>query len=97
LNHINGSENTPAEGAVGFGQFDLALQLLEAGADYKIRASKKSSRQLIHDVVTREKSLPRYSEKQRAGYMKLLAWLKDRGVDVEAVRADIARWSDPGS
>ncbi len=50
LNHIYGQLATPAMEAAGGGQYDIALMLLEAGANYKIYMPRTNER-LIHIVV----------------------------------------------
>ena len=51
LNHVNGSGFTPAMEAVGFlQQFDLALLMLDSGADPDITAANTNKR-LVHLVL----------------------------------------------
>lgn len=83
---------TPVHQAVLSRQYDIALQLLEAGADYKTYRPKPSSdRKLIHTVVAIESSLPDMTEEQRMKFRKLLTWLEEHGESAAAAREDRAR------
>ena len=77
------------------GQYGLALQLLEAGADHEVYVVGENS-QLVHHVVSEERRRPMWSPKQAQDYDKLVAWLKARGVSFEKARADRARWKEEG-
>jgi ankyrin repeat protein len=94
LNHVTGSERTPAETAVIYGHFDIALQLLKSGADYRIY-QPNSNRQLVHTVLSKEDRIEKLSPQQRSDYKELLRWLEDHGVSLEDARADLKRWTAP--
>jgi hypothetical protein len=93
LNHMNGAWKTPAMQAVSWGaQYQLALMLLQAGADHTIHVPKSNSR-LIHQLVgeeTRRKS--HWTPQQKVNFDKLVAWLEDRGESLEEARRDNERW-----
>jgi uncharacterized protein len=92
LNHMNSSWATPAMLAVGWGgQYDLALTLLEAGADYSIYKPRSNSR-LIHIVLAEERRSSSWSTQQKADYQKLLSWLTAHGESIEQAKSDRARW-----
>lgn len=83
---------TPAMQATTWGrQYDVALSLLEAGADYRVYRENSNSR-LIHLVIQREHLLPVMTEEQKADYNKLVQWLKDHGESFDEARADLKRW-----
>lgn len=94
LNHVSQSEITPAMLAVGWGgQYGVALQLLQAGADPAIYAQSRSNQRLIHlalaDGDARRAS---WSPSQQADYDALIRWLEQHGESVAVARADQARW-----
>jgi ankyrin repeat protein len=106
LNHMNGAWTTPVMQAVSWGgQYNIALMLLEAGADWRIYVPKSNTR-LIHIVATEEDptagtpvtATTRQSRKsiwtpeQAADYEKLVQWLEDHGESIEQARADSQRW-----
>lgn len=74
-----------------FGQYDIALQLLEAGADYKIYKTN-SNMKLVHTVLREERRLPIMSPAQKANYQKLVKWLEKHGESFEDAREDEKRW-----
>ena len=94
----SGTYWTPTIAAVSCGQqFDLALQLLEAGADFRTYGNPKSNRQLIHSVLSQGKRREGIGPQKQAEYKELLAWLESHGVDVESAAKDLGRWSNaPG-
>jgi ankyrin repeat protein len=85
IDHVDISGRSPAHAAVVKGRYDLALQLLEAGADFRLQL-KNSGRQLIHALLSNEKNLENASPRKRADYERLLAWLVDHGVSIEQAR-----------
>ena len=86
------SGGTPVMQAVTwFGQFKLALMMLEAGADHRTYQHNEY-RQLIHVVAGQERRLHEYTPEQRAGFHELVKWLEDHGESYEEAKADIARW-----
>lgn len=94
VDHVNSVGATPAIEAVGwFGQYDVALMLLKAGADAGIYVENQNSK-LIHAVVGDERRLPYASPQQRAEYQELLQWLVDHGESAEEARKDLDRWRE---
>lgn len=76
---------------LSFAQFDLALQLLEAGADYKTYQAN-TNKKFVHTVAGQERNIPRMNPEKKAQFQKLVAWLEARGESMEEARADIKRW-----
>lgn len=93
LDYVGGFGRTPAGYAVTRGRFDVVLQLLEAGADFRIYWSH-SNQQLIHSLIMRERTLGDSPREQRAAYRKVLEWLEQRGVSIADAREDLKRWSE---
>jgi uncharacterized protein len=87
---------TPVMEAVAWpGQFDLALTMLEAGANFRMHMDDEHKR-LIHLVAMEEDRLDEYSPKQRAQFRELVKWLEDRGESFEEAKADLTRWASWG-
>jgi ankyrin repeat protein len=83
---------TPAMQAVSwFGQYELALMMLEAGANFRTYDESDIQR-LIHIVADQERRLGQYTPEQKAKFHELVKWLEDHGESYEAAKADIARW-----
>jgi len=82
----------PAMQAVSwFGQYELALMMLEAGANF-CKYDESDIQRLIHIVVDQERHLNEYAPEQRAGFHELVKSLEDHRESYEAAKADIARW-----
>jgi len=77
------------------GQFDLALLMLEAGADFRKYMDDDSTR-VIHLVAMQEDRLNGYSPEKRAKFWELVKWLEDHGESYEEAKADLARWASWG-
>jgi uncharacterized protein len=87
---------TPVMNAVGWpGQFDLALVMLEAGADFRTYMEDERQR-LIHIVVMQEDRLSEYAPEKRKQFRELVKWLEDHGESSEQARADLDRWRSWG-
>jgi ankyrin repeat protein len=83
---------TPVIQAVSWGgQFDLALVLLEAGANFRAYEEDEVQR-LIHVVVRQEARLEGCSPEQRSTFQKLVSWLEERGQSYAQAKADLDRW-----
>ncbi len=83
---------TPVMEAVAWpGQFDVALLMLEAGADFRKYMDDEHKR-LIHRVAMQEDRLDEYSPEKRAKFRELVKWLEDHGESYEEAKADLARW-----
>jgi ankyrin repeat protein len=92
INHKDLGGTTPVMTAVGWGgRFDIALMLLEAGADYRIYQENQAQK-LIHVVARQDSRLSSYNAHQKADYQKVVEWLRKRGESVDSARADIKRW-----
>lgn len=88
--------DTPVMRAVGWGgQYDLAIMMLEAGADWR-QYQENNILRLIHVIVRNEHRLAEQSPAQRESFHELVKWLEDHGESVADAKADIARldsWS----
>jgi hypothetical protein len=73
------------------GQYDIALALLEAGADHRVYLENNNSR-LVHTVIAEERRLSVMTPEQKASYVKLIQWLEDHGESFDEARADFKRW-----
>ena len=83
---------TPVMQAVSwFGQHELAIMMLDAGANFRTYGESESQR-LIHIVAKQERRLHEYTPEQRAKFHELVKWLEDHGESYEEAKADIARW-----
>ena len=83
---------TPVMQAVSwFGQYDIALIMLEAGADFR-KYDESEIQRLIHIVVSQERRLNEYTPEQRAKFHELVKWLEDHGESYAEAKADIERW-----
>ena len=95
MNALN-PDSTPVMDAVLWpGQFDLALTMLEAGADFRKYMDDESTR-LIHLVVMQEDRLDEYSPEKRVKFLELVKWLEDHGESYDEAKADLARWASWG-
>jgi ankyrin repeat protein len=93
LDHMDGGGLTPTMTAVGWGgQFDVALMLLEAGANHTVYIPDNNSK-LIHLVVKQERLSASWTPQQRAAYQTLVKWLENRGESIEEAKADFKRWA----
>jgi len=83
---------TPVMEAVAWGgQFDLALMMLNAGADFR-QYEENGVQRLIHIVVRQEDRLNGYSPEKQATFYELVRWLEDRGESYAEAKADLNRW-----
>jgi len=97
LDHISNLYDTAVMRAVGWGgQYDIALMLLEAGADPKVYRAK-SNKKLIHVVAQDESRASRSSDnKMKSEYNALVKWLAERGESLAKAKADNERWMEWG-
>jgi hypothetical protein len=77
--------------ASAFGQYDLVLLLLEAGADYGAYKTNSNTK-LIHIMVGEARRLPNCTPQQQKDYRRVIDWLEAHGESVEQAKADIERW-----
>ena len=75
------------------GQFDLAMYLIEQGADYKAYREDKLQT-LMHALVRREAEIAQFPPQHQESFKRLFNWLVAHGEDPDAARADIARWAE---
>ena len=95
LDYVSTTGSTALRRAVTRGgQYNIALQLLKAGASFNICAIDGGT--VIHMVLREEKLLPQVSEQQKKDYMELFELLKAKGADIEGARKDIEAWSNGG-
>jgi len=83
------------EAVTWFGQFDIALILLKAGANtdtYKPGTNSK----LVHAVQAAGRKLDLMAPEQQNRYKILEQWLEDRGEDFAPARLDNERWMEWG-
>jgi ankyrin repeat protein len=84
-------DNTPVMAAVSYAEdYNVALLLLRAGADYK-KYGKTHNQRLIHFVVAQSGTVS--EGKQKDDYDKLLTFLVKHGESVEAAQTDIDKWA----
>jgi len=96
INAYDASGATPVYLAIGwFGQYDLALLLLERGADPTIELRDQLGN-AIHRVLLEERQRALRSEAERAGLAKVKKWLEDHGYDLVTAKSDIDRWAKWG-
>ncbi|TWU19084.1 Ankyrin repeats (3 copies) [Allorhodopirellula heiligendammensis] len=98
INAIDHLEATPIETAVGrFGQYDLAIELLEMGADPTI-ASDERLGNTIHSVLANKRSVDNGKgvmfPREYAAIERFLAALQVKGYDVDQAQEDIERWAE---
>ena len=95
MNALTPSRTPVMDAVLWPGQFDLALLMLEAGADFRKYMDDEHKR-LIHLVVMQEDRLDEYSPERRTQFRELVKWLEDRGESYEEAKADLARWASWG-
>jgi hypothetical protein len=81
-NHSMG--DVPAKHALARGQYEIVLQLLHAGADYRAYGDGQLTR-LIHVLAMAK---PPHD----GSYYQLLRWLEEHGESLEDANVDFARW-----
>lgn len=90
LEHRNGLGDTPLL-AVRF-DYDVMLQLLEAGADYRAY-EPLSNRRLIHLMDARCDRVGGYERASKnKDFKAVIEWLADHGETLEEAQADQRRW-----
>jgi len=95
MNVLTPKETPVMYAALWPGQFDLALTMLEAGADFRMYMDDESTR-LIHLVAMQKDRLDKYSPEKREQFRELVKWLEDHGESYEEAKADLARWASWG-
>jgi uncharacterized protein len=92
---INGNiADNPFISAITWGgQYDLALFLIENGADYKIYEPSNQLTRGIHFLAQAPMGLLKIAgPQQKADYEKLVKFLEEHGETIEAANKDWARW-----
>jgi len=85
---------TPAMAAVTWGgQYDIALFLLQAGADFRKYRENQPER-LIHYVLADNRRNP--TGKQKVDYERLLTFLKDNGESEVMAQREMDQWIPDG-
>ncbi|TWT55380.1 Ankyrin repeats (3 copies) [Allorhodopirellula solitaria] len=97
LNEIDHLEATPIETAVGrYGQYDLAIELLEMGADPTV-ASDERLGNTIHSVLVIKRSVDNRRgvkiPREYASMQRFISALRSEGYDVDQAQEDIERWA----
>lgn len=84
-------EGTAVMVAAGmFAQYDVALFLLENGADPTLYQNDYLYK-LTHLIAISDKTISMASPQQKADYEKLVAWLKDHGESLQIAEQDLLR------
>ncbi len=92
INEVHAGGTPTMDAIATAGQYDLAMFLLENGADPFVYREDQLQR-LIHCVVSRESELARLQPWQRVMFKRVLDWLVAHGEDADAARADLKRWN----
>ena len=92
LNHMNGTGVTPVMEAVSTGQYNIALLLLEKGADYRIYMPRSNEETRFICVAMKDDRKGTLSPQLLSDYQKLVKWLEDRGESITKAKEDIKRW-----
>lgn len=96
INAYGRSGATPVFDAVSwFGQYDVALLLLERGADPLVH-QKDQLPNAIHRVLIEERDSARRTESERGGIARIKKWLEVNGYDLVTAKADVDRWATWG-
>jgi uncharacterized protein len=92
VNRQDANGMTAAMTAAGWGgRYDIALILLEAGADPRIYQSNRIQK-LIHIIARMDDRLQFAGAQQQSDYQKLIKWLKEHAESIDEAREDIKRW-----
>lgn len=94
INHVNASEQTPAKVAVGFGQLDIVLLLLELGADHMVYTGSGNER-LVHALLVAKShmdAVDTWPPQQRTLFDAICQLLEARGESISKANEDLKRW-----
>jgi ankyrin repeat protein len=96
INYVNLADETALLMAASWGgQFDIAIQLLEAGASFNLYM--ESSGTFVHFILKNKKfTKQRYSEKQSRDYDAIIKILESKGADLVGAEKDNAVWIGGG-
>jgi len=89
---------TPLNLAISRYKFEVAILLLEAGADWEFMPDN-TLMTIVHSVLKLEENFPRWednvrNENLRKSYNQLVALLKDKGADFDEAREDLKVLAD---
>ncbi len=91
INGVGEAGDPPIIRAAGYGNFPLAIFLLEQGADPRVRDAHLSN--IADTLVIREmNNSKRWPPSVRADFFRLEQWLLDHNISVKNARADFTRW-----
>ena len=82
----------PDMAAVKAHQYNLALTMLQAGADPKLY-QPDGERKLIHVLLVEKRFLPNYAPRKLAEYQALVDWLEQHGESLVTAQADEDHWA----
>ncbi len=92
LNNMSTGVPPAIQAALHFGQYELALMLLKAGADPKLYV-EEGNKKLTHILLEAKSSVDSYERPEnKKAYEKLVEWLKENGESFEEAQADLDRW-----
>ena len=94
LDVVDYMDSTPAMAAAMNGaQYDLAIMLIRAGADWRVYQERNNGK-LIHFVVKEELFSRVLVDTQQEAYAELLEFLVEQGESAEDARRDLRRWEE---
>jgi uncharacterized protein len=96
LNQADNAGTTAAMHAAGRGMFDIALVLIEAGADPSVYQSNQMLK-LTHVLVRQERLLEHSTATSKADYDRLVEWLEKHGESLQEAKTDEERWASWGA
>ncbi|MGL6195145.1 MAG: ankyrin repeat domain-containing protein [Thermoguttaceae bacterium] len=96
LDYVDQTDGTAVLMAASWGgQFDIALDILNAGASYNL--CKDNGGTFLHFILKNKKFIKqRYSEKQSQDYDAIIKFLESRGADLEGAEKDNAIYLSGG-
>ena len=96
VDHIDGVGHTAPMSAIAQGDYDLALLLLEAGANHKhVNPNWHGKYRLAHYVRLDLSRKPRWSDQQAKDYEKLVAWMEAHGESMEKAQKELDQMPRP--
>ncbi len=95
LDYMNKANATPLWQAASWGgQYDLVLQLLNAGASFNV--CKDNGGTFLHFILKDKLGIDRFSEQQKQDYEKAIQILKKLGADLEGAEKDNVKFFNGG-
>ena len=83
----------PTMQAAQAGRYDVALLLLESGADAGLY-QPEHERKLVHIVLREKRNLPHLTPPKAAEYQALVQWLENHGESLAQAEKDEAEWAE---